>query len=181
MWFRQTNAEFARSRGDGNRRALQRVVRSGAPAGVLAYAGKEPVGWCAVAPREHFTRLARSRVLQPVDDRPAWSVPCFFVAARARRKGVTARLLESAVAHAAHRGARLVEGYPVEPRSGAMPDLFGYYGIASVFRGAGFREVARRSPTRPVMRLEVGPAAGRTRRATARRPRRPAAGERARG
>jgi len=158
MWFRQSNAEFAKGRGAANRRALQCLVRSGAPTGVLAYAGGEPVGWCAVAPREHYRRLERSRVLKPVDDRPAWSVPCFFVSSRFRRRGVTRRLLEAAVDYAAKRGATLIEGYPVEPRSGTMPDLFGYHGVASVFRRVGFVEAVRRSPTRRFMRLEVRPA-----------------------
>ncbi len=158
MWFRQTNAQFAKGRGAANRRALRRLVEASVPTGLLAYVGREPVAWCALAPRADFTRLERSRVLKPVDERPAWAVPCFFVAPRFRRGGVTAALLAAAAAHAARRGATLLEGYPVEPRRDPMPDLYGYHGIASAFRAAGFREAARRSPTRPFMRLELRPA-----------------------
>ena len=53
-------------------------------------------------------------------------------------------------------GARIVEGYPVEPRRGSMPDAFAWTGTASAFRRAGFVEVLRRSATRPIMRFVVG-------------------------
>jgi hypothetical protein len=47
-----------------NRAALRQVVADGPPPGVLAYAGETPVGWCAVAPREAYVHLERSRVLR---------------------------------------------------------------------------------------------------------------------
>lgn len=155
MFWRQTGAEFAAGKGGRNRRALQRLSRSDDPPGLLAYVDGEPAGWITVAPRADYRRLERSRILKPVDDRPdVWSVPCFFVARPHRRRGLTVALLEAAVEFAAARGARIVEGYPVEP-DGVKPDVFVYTGLASAFRRAGFQEVARRSPTRPVMRYEV--------------------------
>ena len=75
-----------------------------------------------------------------------------------RRRGVTVELLRAAAEHAARRGASILEGYPVEPSSGRLPDAFAWTGLASAFRRAGFEEVARRSPTRPIMRLELEPA-----------------------
>lgn len=155
MYWRQTGAEFAARRGERNRQALRRLARSDDPPGLLAYVDGEPAGWIAVAPRDDYRRLERSRILKPVDDRPGvWSVPCFFVARPYRRRGLTVALLRAAVVFAAGRGARIVEGYPVEP-VGMKPDVFVYTGLASAFRKAGFREVTRRSPTRPVMRYEV--------------------------
>jgi len=53
-------------------------------------------------------------------------------------------------------GGRLVEAYPVEPGKKRMPDIFAFHGLAVSFSRAGFREVARRSKTRPVMRYEIG-------------------------
>lgn len=53
------------------------------------------------------------------------------------------------------RGARIVEGYPVEPVKGDMPPVYAYTGLASAFRSAGFVEVARRSATRPIMRYTI--------------------------
>ena len=155
MFWRQTGAEFAARKGEKNRRALRRLVQSDEPPGLIAWVDGEPAGWIALAPRPTYARLERSRILKPVDERPdVWSVPCFFVARAHRRQGLTVALLEAAVDHAARRGARVVEGYPVEP-AGEQADVFVYTGLASAFRRAGFREAARRSPTRPVMRYEI--------------------------
>jgi len=68
---------------------------------------------------------------------------------------VTIGLLRAAAGHAARRGASILEGYPVEPRRGRIPDAFAWTGLASAFRKAGFVEVARRSATRPIMRLAL--------------------------
>jgi GNAT superfamily N-acetyltransferase len=118
------------------------------------------VGWCALAPREQYPVLDRSRVLRRVDQRPVWSVVCFFIARAYRRKGLAARLLEAAADYTRARGAGLVEGYPVAPRTGKMPDAFAWTGLPGSFERAGFVEVARRSPTRPIMRRELGAVTG---------------------
>lgn len=152
MWWRLPRQEFVQGKGEGNKRAIRRLVAAGGTPGILAYSGGEPVGWCSVAPRESFPVLDRSRILKRVDDQPVWSVVCFFVAKKHRRQGLAVKLLEAAAAYAEERGARIVEGYPVEPKKGDMPDVFVYTGLASAFRKAGFVEVARRSETRPVMR-----------------------------
>ncbi len=167
MWFRLGRREFDAGKGEGNRRALRRLVDAGEPVGLLAYAGREPVGWCAFAPRAAYRRLETSRVLAPVDARPVWSAPCFFVARGWRRRGLTAAMLEQAKVLAAKGGAEALEGYPIESRA-PMADAFLYHGAASAFRQAGFIEVARRSPTRPIMRCELK-AARRTRRGPASR------------
>src|SRR3990172_11981065 len=80
MWWRMTRSDFMKKKGQGNRKALRRIVKTGESPGILAYAGSQPVGWCAVAPRQAYPTLARSRVLIPVDERAVWSVACFFVA-----------------------------------------------------------------------------------------------------
>jgi GNAT superfamily N-acetyltransferase len=152
MWPRLRGAEFARGRGAGHRRALRRLVSGGARPGIIAYRGGEPVGWCAIAPREHYVRLERSRVMARVDERPVWSVVCFFVAPEGRRSGVTTALLRAAVDHARRRGATIVEGYPLDTGGKRLADAFAWFGLASAFRRAGFKEVARRSKTRPIMR-----------------------------
>ncbi len=154
MWWRLPHAEWRQQKGAGNKRAFKKVVDQGPPPGVLAYAGAESVGWCAVAPRVAYPRLARSRVLVPLDDTPVWSVSCFFVARAWRRCGVTSGLLEAAARYARARGGRVLEAYPIDPK-GATADAFVYTGLASTFEKAGFREVARRSATRPVMRRDL--------------------------
>ena len=155
MWPRVGGAAFSRGRGAGNRRALRQLVGSGARPGLIAYRGREPVGWCALAPREEYARLERSRVMARVDEEPVWSVVCFFVARSARGSGVTTALLRAAVDHARKRGARIIEGYPLDPGGKRLADAFAWFGLASCFRRAGFKEVARRSKTRPIMRYLV--------------------------
>jgi GNAT superfamily N-acetyltransferase len=154
MWWRLPRSRWVAGKGQGNRRALRRIVEAGAVPGLLAYQGDEPVGWVAVEPREAYPVLDRSRTLARVDEEPVWSVPCFFVARAHRGKGVTGALLEAAVRFARSRGARIVEGYPVAYRRG-VADAWVFTGAASTFRRAGFREVARRSPTRPILRKAV--------------------------
>jgi len=106
-----------------------------------------------VGPRASFGALARSRVLAPVDERPVWSIVCFFIARPFRKKGLSRDLIRAALAFAKERGAAIVEGYPVEPKKGVTADAFAYTGLAKTFRAAGFVEVARRSETRPLMRF----------------------------
>lgn len=163
MWWRQTRSEFEKNKGTKNKRAMKKIVSSGQVPGLLGYADGNPVGWCAVGPRDSYPVLQRSPVLKPVDDQPVWSITCFFVAKPHRGKGVSGALLEAAVAYARSQGARIVEGYPVEPKKGRMPDAFAWIGLPSTFRKAGFVEVLRRSRTRPIMRYFVNPS-GRSRR-----------------
>ena len=152
MWWRLPRARFNRQRGAGNKRALKRIVKNGPPPGLLAYAGKQPVGWCALGPRPSYSALERSRTLKPVDEKPAWSVVCFFVTKPFRGRGLSVKLLRAAADYARRKGARILEGYPVDTRKGRWADPFVYTGTVSVFRRAGFREVARRSATRPLVR-----------------------------
>ncbi|MBI3872473.1 MAG: GNAT family N-acetyltransferase [candidate division Zixibacteria bacterium] len=155
MTWRLARSQFVRQSGDGNKRAFKRIVAKGEPTGILAYSGDRPVGWCALAPRQVYTRLARSRVLKPVDAEPVWSITCFFIEKSHRRQGLSARLLEAAVRFAKTQGAKIVEGYPYD-QVAKLPDPFVWTGLASAFRKAGFVEVARRSSTRPIMRYRIG-------------------------
>lgn len=155
MWWRLPRPVWRRGKGPGNKRAFKRLVTAGAVPGVLAYAGREPVGWCAVAPREQYPVLGRSRILQPVDARPVWSITCLFVARAWRRRGVSTGLLKAAAGLARRRGARLVEGYPIDTGTKRAPDVFVFTGLVPGFERAGFVEVARRSRTRPIMRRMV--------------------------
>jgi len=153
MFWRLPRKEFDAGKGAKNKRALKRIVESGREPGVLAYDGKEPIGWCAIAPRADYTALERSRILKPLDDQPVWSVSCLFIKKPYRRQGVSAMLLRAVVTFAKEHGARIVEGYPVEPSMEKMPDPFLWHGVPSAFLDAGFKEVARRSPSRPIMRF----------------------------
>jgi GNAT superfamily N-acetyltransferase len=159
MWWRLKRSEFEKRKGAANKRAMRRIVSAGEVPGILAYDGDEAIGWCAIGPRERHPSLERSRVLARVDQKPVWSIVCFFVARPYRRHGVSVRLLKAAVDYARAQGARIIEGYPVEPKKGTTADAFVWTGTAEAFRKAGFREVLRRSETRPIMRRRVRPVA----------------------
>jgi GNAT superfamily N-acetyltransferase len=158
MYFRLPRKEWSAGCGDGNRQAFRRIVRRGDEPGLLAYDGETPVGWCAIAPREEYSGLARSRLLAPVDEHPVWSITCFYVARSHRRRGVTVALLKAAAKFVAARGGSWLEGYPAEPASGGWPDAYAYHGTVAAFAKAGFAEVARPSKTRAIMRRRVRPA-----------------------
>jgi len=155
MWWRLTRAEYERQKGEGNKQAMQAIVASGEVPGLLAYEGEKPIAWCSVAPREAFPSLERSRILKRVDDQPVWSVVCFFIAKPYRGQGVSVQLLRAAIKYAGQHGARVVEGYPIEPKKESAPDIYAFTGMASAFRKAGFAEVLRRSENRPIMRYFV--------------------------
>lgn len=154
MWWKLPKRAWVAGKGEGNRRALEAAVRGGGVPGLIAYDGEVPVGWVAVEPRAAYPRLARSRTLAPVDGAAVWSITCFFVARPYRGRGLMRALVDAAAAHARAAGAALLEGYPVD-LSAPTGDTFVYTGAASTFRASGFEEVARRSRTRPIVRLSL--------------------------
>jgi GNAT superfamily N-acetyltransferase len=152
MYWRLTRKEFGKGQGEGNRRAMKSLVGSGRVPGIMAYLGKEPVGWCSVAPRDDFPSLDRSRVLKRLDDKPVWSIVCFFIARGHRGEGVGEELIKGAVRYAKTRGAKFVEAYPTAPRGRELAPVSSYMGIPAMFKRAGFVECARPSPSKIVMR-----------------------------
>jgi GNAT superfamily N-acetyltransferase len=154
MYWRIGPRYYDRPRED-NRRDLQRLAASGPAPGLLAFDGDLAVGWCELAPRAELRWLARARYLQPPDDLPVWSIPCFFVRRAYRRRGVTAALIEAAAGAAAAAGAPALEAYPVDT---AVPGHTGnlFPGAAATFARHGFRVIARHKPERPVMRRDLG-------------------------
>lgn len=154
MYWRLGREEFRQKRGELNRKALKSLVDSGLVPGILAYTNGQPVGWVSVAPRETLSRLDSSRALKRVDDKPVWSVVCFFVAKPFRRRGLSVKLLEAAVDYVKEKGGKIIEGYPVDPQKD-WPAPFVYTGATSAFQRAGFKEVIRRSKARPIMRYTV--------------------------
>ncbi|HVP58515.1 MAG TPA: GNAT family N-acetyltransferase [bacterium] len=152
MYWRLTRKEFTEGQGEGNRRAMKSIVGSGRVAGILAYLGKEAVGWCSVGPRADFPGLDRSRVLKRLDDQPVWSIVCFFIAKEHRGKAIGEELIRAAVKYAKIRGAKIVEAYPTLPRGRKLAPVSVYMGIPALFKRAGFVECARPSSCKVVMR-----------------------------
>lgn len=154
MFYRKSGDTGA---GSANRKAMKALVDKGTVPGVIGYEDGVPVAWVSLGPREDYGRLRRSPIMKPVDDRPVWSIVCFFVDSSARGRGLSERMLRAAVAYARSCGARLVEAYPVDKAGRSHPDDM-FFGAKSVYDRAGFEEVARRRPTRPVVRKALRPA-----------------------
>jgi GNAT superfamily N-acetyltransferase len=152
MYWRVKSSLWEKQKGKPNKRAMKKIIYSGNIPGIIAYHRSEPVGWCSVAPREEFSRLDNSRILKPVDEKPVWSVVCFFIHKNFRKQGLSTALLNAAKKYVKSNGGKILEGYPVEPKLDKMPDAFAWTGISDAFETAGFKEIARRSETRPIMR-----------------------------
>lgn len=161
MFFRKPRAAWereCRENGRGNRRDLKALVGEGREPGLLAYVDGEPAGWVALAPRREYPRLDRSPIAKAAEapGEGTWSITCFYVARRYRRQGVAEALLEAAIEHARRRGAKVLEAYPVDPGpTGRADTAAAYHGVTPMFEAAGFREVGRAYPTRPLMRRRL--------------------------
>lgn len=167
QWFKLTRAEWKGVTPAERGERLKAQTRCGhagpgPTTGLIAYLGEEPVGWCAVEPRTAYPRLQGARVpwTGREEDRldgGVWAVTCFVTRAGFRKRGVSRALAHAAVGYARERGARAIEGYPIEVQPGkeyGWGELF--VGTVGVFAAAGFRPVSRPTASRVVMRLELG-------------------------
>ena len=139
--------------------------RSDTTSGLIAYLDGEPVGWCAVEPRNAYPRLLlKTRVPwegrdEDKSDGSVWAVTCFVTRKGFRRRGVSRALARAAVDHARDRGARALEGYPMITGAGeTLMPVEVHVGARSAFEDAGFTEVGHPSLRRVVMRIDFGTA-----------------------
>lgn len=142
-----------------NRSALHREITEAIVApGLIAYVDDHPAGWTRVGPRSALPGVSGNRALAKLlrnDDPGVWWVTCFAVDQRYRRRGVGSALLEAAAAFAQHHGARAIEGHPVDVEALTAARVSGsavFTGTMAMFAAAGFVEVGRTFPSRPVMR-----------------------------
>jgi GNAT superfamily N-acetyltransferase len=158
MYYRVSGKGPLTRPGEGQRlrckNALRALVARDPPPGLVGYRGKIPVGWVSLGPRGDYAKLANSPVMKPVDDQPAWSVVCFVVPSEYRKQGVASELLAGAVEYARKRGVRLLEAYPVD-KSVSSAAQASWFGSKRMFDQAGFEEIARRRPDRPLVRLKL--------------------------
>ncbi|HWA49845.1 MAG TPA: GNAT family N-acetyltransferase [Dongiaceae bacterium] len=128
--------------------------------GLVAYRDGEPVGWCAVEPRPNYIGLLRVYRVpwegrdEDKGDSGIWAVTCFFTRAGYRRQGVSRALAKAAIAFARERGARALEGYPMNTKGQEIPWGELHVGSRSIFIAAGFKEINRPTPRRSVMRVD---------------------------
>jgi GNAT superfamily N-acetyltransferase len=154
MFYRRSGAAetpAGMSHAERNKCDLKALVDRGVVPGLIGYRNDEPVAWVSLGPRDDYPKLARSPVMKRVDDKPVWSVVCFYTAKPLRGKGVSAQMLAGAARYARAHGASRLEAYPVDkPGRGADDNM--WFGAKTMYDRAGFREVARRKPTRAVVR-----------------------------
>ena len=145
-------------RGPRNKTAFKKRVLGGEVHGMLAFAGKDPVGWCAFGPRESFARIGNARSLKRAAPPATWSIVCFFIPPGWRRRGVAGALLAAATERAFALGAAQVEGFTVAPPVGGkpMPAAFAWTGVPALFVEAGYRRLRRAPGQRPIYALERG-------------------------
>jgi GNAT superfamily N-acetyltransferase len=153
MYWR-IGAEYHKRPREKNKRALRKIVTQGPPPGLLAFDGERPVGWCQLTPRQDLLWLNRKKTLEPVDEVPVWALSCFYIRRGYRRRGVMTALVIEALKAAKHAHAPALEAYPVDTaRPGSTANIL--TGTVSTFRRLGFRAIARREPSRPIMRHDL--------------------------
>lgn len=143
--------------GEGARQLFEDRVEKGPPPGVLAFAGNVAIGWLQIGPRAHVPEWNNPRrASTPLPDAPAqdernWAASCFFVRKGFRGKGVTAGAAGwRARFRAGERrmfGRGRADGHEARRSADGL-----YVGPESVFQRAGFVEVAKQKPGRPLMR-----------------------------
>ncbi len=161
QWWTLTNAQFNAASADERRALMRDEIETGPPPALIAYVDGEAAGWVRVGPRTAQPRLARTKAftaisVEPWDDADVWAVTCFVVRREHRDTGLMARLLDAAIAFARDGGARVLEGYPIDPHAGRQVGSNQLFtGVVSAFIDAGFTEVGRDKPHRAVMSLEL--------------------------
>ncbi len=151
MWWRIPRSEFNKG-GASNRQAMENLIHSGVIPGLLAYLDGVPAGWISIGPRDEYGALERSTKFKRLDDKPVWSIVCFFIGKPYRGRGLMEPLIRAAVTYAREHGARVIEAYPVDPPGRVSADSL-FTGLAKVFAEIGFVEMTRPSPTRPILRF----------------------------
>lgn len=154
MYWRTPRKDWAKNIKEINRAAIMSLVDAGHVLGLLAYVDGKPAAWVSVGPREDFPTLNNSRILRPVDDKPVWSIVCFFMHRKYRRTGLMLPLIDAAVQYARSQGAEIVEAYPYEPEKKVESSSL-FLGVTAPFIEAGFIEAARRSSNHPIMRKKL--------------------------
>ena len=138
--------------------AFQDVVNRGPPPGLLAFEGDKAVGWCAVGPRGSVAAFQNARTSKPLesdsDPQRVFAVTCFYIRAGHRGRGLMRALAQAAVGYARRRGADALDVCPIDSDRKLLWGE-GFVGLAPAFRDLGFEEIARRTPTRPLMRLAL--------------------------
>jgi GNAT superfamily N-acetyltransferase len=155
MYFRLPYRDFQANKPDGNKKLMKQLVNKALPQGLIASMNKEPVGWIALAPREDYMRLGNSRSFKRIDDKPVWSITCFFIKKGFRHMGLSGELIKGAIDLARKKKIRTLEAYPAIPYDKNTPHPFLWVGVLSSFIKNGFSIVRQSSKSRAMVRIEL--------------------------
>jgi GNAT superfamily N-acetyltransferase len=150
--YGRIGANYRKRPRESNKADFRAVVKKGPPPGLLAFDSKLAVGWCQLTPRDAVPHLEHLWRLKRVDNVPVWCISCFYVRIGYRRKGINAALIQAAIEHARRAGAPALEAYPIDRRVSPSATSTGF---ATSFIKAGFKEIARYSQERPIMRIKL--------------------------
>lgn len=155
MYFRLPYKKFQENKPDGNKKMMKQLVNKGMPQGLIASWNNEPVGWIAMAPREDYMKIGNSRVFKRIDNKPVWSITCFFIRKEFRHKGLSLQLIKGAIDFARTKKIKVLEAYPAVPYAENVPHPFLWVGVLSSFVKNGFKIVRQQSKSRAMVRFDL--------------------------
>ncbi len=142
------------TKGAKAKRMMRKLFADGEITGLLAYDGDNAVGWCSYGPRAVFPRMERVRAYARDDIDDVWSINCFFIDRKYRRRGLAREMLRAAIRFMKIRKVKIAEAYPVTlTKDGKqLPAAFSYTGPLKIFEDEGFEIIQRLAPSRPLVR-----------------------------
>jgi len=148
---------WEKRKGRINKSATKKLILAGDMTGLLAYDGRQAVGWCSYGPRDQYARLSRMKPYHRDDTAGVWCINCFFIDKQYRQQGLARLLLNAALDYIRKRRIKIVEAYPTPLTLDGkkLPGAFVYAGPLSLFEKAGFTIVQRFSYSRPLVRKEL--------------------------
>lgn len=164
MYWRVTSTAYRSMLAEQRRAAIRELASGGGPLGVVAYdSSGECVAWCSAGPRDGYERLVRSRDFRGLlsgADADVWSIICFFLTPRARRRGLARDVIAGVVEWARQSGARAVEAYPADSLAPKLTSAVAFHGTTKMFESCGFESRGKSGSfagglPRHVMRLEL--------------------------
>lgn len=158
MWWRaESRKVWNQIRGAEAKKTFKSLVKNGVAHGILAFAADEPVGWCSFGPRRDFPSLERVRAYKHNDTKDVWSITCFFIHRKWRRKGLARGLLRAALEAMQKRGVKTVEAYPsTTTKDGRrLSSGLAWTGPVKIYEETGFKTVQTTNPLKRLMRLEL--------------------------
>ena len=155
MTPRLPSSAYNQNKGEGNKKKLHELIKSGEPLGVIAFHGQQPVAWCSISPKTRLMQMRNSRLMKLTSDEQCWSIVCLFIAKNYRRRGVSGAVIRAAANYAFSAGAKIVEAYPLINRTEDIPDAFAWNGIWKSYEKVGFRLIKQVSETRAIVQLQA--------------------------